>query len=35
MWFEIVNGDLIYHKTENVQVIFYLEDGDLYVEEAI
>lgn len=28
------NGDLIYQRTPNVQVDFYLEDGDLYVKEA-
>lgn len=35
MFFEIVDGDLIYHRTPNVQVRFYLDDGDMYVEEAV
>lgn len=28
------NGDLIYQRTANVDVNFYLSDGDLYVSEA-
>ena len=33
MFFNIdENGDLIYQRTENVDVDFYLEDGDLFVE---
>ena len=32
MYFHIdSNGDLIYHRTSNVDVSFYLADGDLYV----
>lgn len=33
MYFHIDdNGDLIYEHTDNVNVTFYLQDGDLYVE---
>lgn len=28
------NGDLIYQRTSNTQVDFYLQDGDLYVEAS-
>lgn len=32
MYFHIdSNGDLIYHRTSNVDISFYLADGDLYV----
>lgn len=35
MFFEIdQNGDLIYHRTPNTQVAFYLHDGDLYVKDG-
>ena len=29
------NGDLIYQRTSNTQVDFYLDDGDLYVEAIL
>ena len=29
------NGDLIYQRTSNTQVDFYLDDGDLYVEAVV
>jgi hypothetical protein len=31
MYFDIVDGELIYSRTDNVDVDFYLLDGDLYV----
>lgn len=34
MFFNIVEGDLIYSRTNNVQVDFYQHDGNLYVKEV-
>jgi len=33
--FEIIDGDLIMTRTPNTQVTFYLDDGDLYLKEAV
>ena len=34
MFFSIENGELIYHRTSNVLVDFYIDDGYLYVKGA-
>lgn len=35
LYFEIIDGDLIMTRTPNTQVTFYLDDGDLYLKEAV
>jgi len=35
LWFYIENGGLYMDRTANASVTFYLQDGKLYVEEAV